>query len=110
MRSLRLFAVTVLIPSFFLLANPASAASVVYLDAKPLQDVVSAKAKPVRSSGKIRLPLITWGGDVATIHAVEKGFLKDAGLDVELAVGNDFPKQVEGALKGRRRIYAAPWA
>ncbi len=97
MRSSSLLAIFLLV----LWPLPALAANVEYLDAKPLQDVVGAKAGAVRASGKVRLPLITWGGDVATIHAVEKGFLRDAGLDVELAVENDFPKQVEATLSGR---------
>ncbi len=84
-----------------LMAAMPAAADVEYIDAKPLQDVVTTKARPVSTSGKIQLPLITWGGDVATIHAVEKGFLKNAGLDVELALENNFPKQVEAVLSGR---------
>ena len=97
MRSLRLPVVSLVT---LLIALPAMAANVAYLDAKPLQDVVSDKARPVKTSGKVRLPLITWGGDVATIHALEKGFLKDAGLDVELAVENNFPAQVKATLTG----------
>ncbi|MEE8523588.1 MAG: ABC transporter substrate-binding protein [Thermoanaerobaculia bacterium] len=77
------------------------AADVEYLDAKPLQNVVATKARPVSTSGKTQLPLITWGGDVATIHAVEKGFLRDAGIDAELVLENNFPKQVEAVLSGR---------
>ena len=56
---------------FLLLPFSLGAAPVEYIDATPLQDVVKTKASPVRTSGKLRLPLITWGGDVATIHAVE---------------------------------------
>lgn len=84
-----------------LAAAPAAVADVEYVDAKPLQDVVTAKARPVSTSGKTQLPLITWGGDVATIHAVEKGFLRDAGIDAELVLENNFPKQVEAVLSGR---------
>jgi ABC-type nitrate/sulfonate/bicarbonate transport system substrate-binding protein/outer membrane protein OmpA-like peptidoglycan-associated protein len=84
-----------------LAAEPAAMADVEYVDAKPLQDVVTTKARPVSTSGRVQLPLITWGGDVATIHAVEKGFLRDAGIDVELVLENNFPKQVEAVLSGR---------
>ena len=81
------------------LAGPA-VAEIEYKKAQPLVDVISGSAKPV-SSGKVRVPLITWGGDVATIHAQEKGLFKAEGLDVELFVENNFPKQVEAVLAGR---------
>lgn len=71
------------------------AADVQYIDGKPLKDVVKAKKAPVKS-GKVRLPLITWGGDVATIYAAEKGL-----IDVELAPENNFPAQVEATLSGK---------
>ena len=41
-------------------AVPAAAATIEYQDAKPLKDLISAKARPVSASGKVRLPLITW--------------------------------------------------
>ena len=82
------------------LAGPA-AASIEYQKARPLVDVVSATARPVSTSGKVQVPLITWGGDVATIHALEKGHLRAEGIDAELFVENNFPKQVEAVLSGR---------
>lgn len=84
-----------------LVAVPVPAADVEYVTVQPLQNIVSASARPVSTSGKLELPLITWGGDVATIHAVDKGFLKNEGLDVELVTENNFPKQVEAVLTGR---------
>lgn len=81
-------------------AEAYGAGKIEYLDAKPLREVVTAKAKPV-ASGKVQLPMITWGGDVATIHTVEKGLFKDRGLQVELVVENNFPKQVEATLTGK---------
>ena len=86
--------------ALILLAGPA-AASVEYKKASPLVDVVRTKAKPVSTSGKVRVPLITWGGDVATIHAAEKGIFRGEGIDAELFVENNFPKQVEAVLSGR---------
>ncbi len=77
------------------------AAAVEYKKAKPLADVVTTKASPVSTRGKLRVPLITWGGDVATLHAVEKGLFKKEGLDVEVFLENNFPKQVEAVLAGR---------
>ena len=81
--------------------NDAVAQSVEYVRAKPLKDAVRSKARPVPKSTQLQVPLITWGGDVATIHAVEKGFFADEGLDVSLVLENNFPKQVEAALSGR---------
>ncbi|MEM7585419.1 MAG: ABC transporter substrate-binding protein, partial [Acidobacteriota bacterium] len=95
-------AVAILIASAFaaLAADPAAAA-VEYKKAKPLTDVVKTKASPVSTRGKVRVPLITWGGDVATLHAAEKGLFQSEGLDVELFLENNFPKQVEAVLAGR---------
>lgn len=82
-------------------AAPGAAANIEYLKAQPLADVVAAKAQPVKTSGKLQLPLITWGGDVATLYTLEQGLFREAGLDVEVVLENDFPKQVEAALAGR---------
>ncbi|MCP4659542.1 MAG: ABC transporter substrate-binding protein [bacterium] len=82
-------------------AAPGAAANIEYLAAQPLADVVPAKAQPVKTSGKLQLPLITWGGDVATLYTLEQGLFRDEGLDVEVVPENDFPKQVEAALAGR---------
>jgi outer membrane protein OmpA-like peptidoglycan-associated protein/ABC-type nitrate/sulfonate/bicarbonate transport system substrate-binding protein len=85
-----------------LLAAPsARAAQVELLEAKPLAEVVKATAKPVATSGKLMVPVITWGGDVATIHTQMSGLFKEQGLDVELFLENNFPKQVEAVLAGR---------
>lgn len=81
-------------------AAPA-AANIEYKKAAPLADVITSKAKPVAARGKVRVPLITWGGDVATLHTAEKGFFRDAGIDAELFLENNFPKQVEEVLAGR---------
>ena len=78
-----------------------AAAEIEYKQARPLVDVIGAKARPVQSGGKVRVPLITWGGDVATIHALDKGLFRAEGLDVELFLENNFPKQVEAVLAGR---------
>ncbi len=78
-----------------------AAAEIEYKTAQPLVDLISAKAQPVDTGGKVRVPLITWGGDVATIHAQEKGLFGAEGLDTELFVENNFPKQVEAVLAGR---------
>lgn len=70
------------------------------LNPRPLSQVINAGLQPV-SGGTLKIPLITWGGDVATILAHENGFFKDEGLDTQLFVENNFPKQVEACLSGQ---------
>ncbi len=86
--------------ALMVVSGPAMA-EIEFKKAQPLTDLISAKARSVSSGGKVRVPLITWGGDVATIHTREKGLFKAEGLDVELFVENNFPKQVEAVLAGR---------
>ncbi len=88
-----LFASLIAVPSL-------SAQAVEYLDPKPLTQVVTGRLQPV-SSGPVSLPLITWGGDVATVLADTDGVFKSEGLDVRLFTENNFQKQVEGALAGK---------
>ena len=76
-------------------------AAVEYKKAQPLVDVINTQASPVSTRGKVRVPLITWGGDVASLHALEKGLFKAQGLDVEVFLENNFPKQVEAVLAGK---------
>jgi ABC-type nitrate/sulfonate/bicarbonate transport system substrate-binding protein len=71
-----------------------------YLEPKPLREVVATRAKPVQS-GPINVPLITWGGDVATIMSDMEGIFGDEGLQVKLFLENDFAKQVQGCLDGQ---------
>ncbi len=91
---------SLLVTAVLVAAGPADAA-IEYKKAQPLVDAIGAKARPVSTSGKVQLPLITWGGDVATLHALEKGFFRDEGLDVDVFLENNFPKQVEAVLAGR---------
>ena len=77
----------------------AQAQTVKSIEAKPLKDTVTARLKPVRS-GTINVPLITWGGDVATILGDNEGIFQKEGLQVKLFNENDFAKQVQGCLDG----------
>lgn len=70
-----------------------------YLNAEPMWQVVQGKVQPVSSDR--RVPMITWGGDVATILADLQGIFKKEGLDVEVYTQNDFVKQVEDVLTGK---------
>ncbi len=70
------------------------------LRATPLYQSISAKKGNVRNTSKTPVPLITWGGDVATVYAEKEGVFKANGLDVSLFAENNFPKQVERCLSG----------
>ncbi|MEZ4489480.1 MAG: ABC transporter substrate-binding protein [Cyanobacteriota/Melainabacteria group bacterium] len=90
--------------SFAAFAAPASANSVEYLQPKPLaQELQGVQLKPVQS-GKLRVPTITWPGDVSTVHTDIEGYFKKEGLNVELFNENDFAKQVKGVVEGETPI------
>ncbi|MBX9691600.1 MAG: ABC transporter substrate-binding protein [Cyanobacteria bacterium] len=79
-----------------------SSGTIEYLQAKPLfeSDVLKGVTmKPVKS-GKLKVPTITWPGDVATIYTKMDGSFQKEGLDVELFCENDFAKQVKAVLEG----------
>jgi len=69
--------------------------------AKPLTQVVTQSKAPVSDRGELVIPMITWGGDVATIYAQEQGLFKKEGLETKLEVNNDFPSQVQNCLSGK---------
>jgi ABC-type nitrate/sulfonate/bicarbonate transport system substrate-binding protein/outer membrane protein OmpA-like peptidoglycan-associated protein len=71
------------------------------LKSRPLTQVISGGSGSVGTSGTINLPLITWGGDVATIYTLDSDLFKSEGLEVSLFLENNFPKQVEACLQGR---------
>lgn len=73
----------------------------------PLTEVIKVSVGNVKDSGEIMLPLITWGGDIATIlangnsNATAKGSIFDqAGLKFKLARMDDFKSQVESFMRG----------
>lgn len=96
---MRFLSVTVVTIVSLFLTSSISAQQIEYLDAKPMWQVVQGKAQSVSSDR--RIPLITWGGDVATILADLRGTFKKEGLDVEVYTQNDFIKQVEDVLTGK---------
>jgi ABC-type nitrate/sulfonate/bicarbonate transport system substrate-binding protein/outer membrane protein OmpA-like peptidoglycan-associated protein len=79
-----------------------AAGNIEYLQPKPLYDCDTLKGvhlKPVKG-GVLKIPLITWPGDVATIYTDQLGLFKKEGLDVQLFLENDFAKQVKAVLEG----------
>jgi len=83
------------------LAVPAAAR-----EATPLTQVVNAPVRDCGSPSTVRVPLITWGGDIPTIYANGKGAATTSGsifgkqgLKLNLAREDVFAKQVEAYLK-----------
>jgi len=70
-----------------------------YLPLTPLKNQVSARVESVQT-GRQTLPLISWGGDVATIYADMEGIFAQNGFNFELKMENDFSKQVEACISG----------
>lgn len=86
---------------------PAAALAVSYIQAPPLKSVIKTSPGQVKSGGPVQVPLITWGGDIATILAngnsdvTARGSIFDKkGLNLKLVRVDDFKKQVEAYIKG----------
>ncbi|OGR16665.1 MAG: nitrate ABC transporter substrate-binding protein [Desulfobacterales bacterium GWB2_56_26] len=88
---------------------PATGRAVEFIAAPPLTEVVKEAVGEVKAGagGLTMVPVITWGGDIATIHAngnsirTAKGSLIDrAGLQVQLTRMDDFKQQVQAYMKG----------
>lgn len=78
-----------------------------YIQAPPLTQVINTPVGEVKA-GPIEVPLITWGGDIATIYAngntrkTSRGSIFEReGLNLSLFREDDFRKQVEAYLAGR---------
>jgi ABC-type nitrate/sulfonate/bicarbonate transport system substrate-binding protein/outer membrane protein OmpA-like peptidoglycan-associated protein len=61
--------------------------------------VRGATLQPVKS-GPLKIPTITWGGDVPTVLTDSEGLFKAEGLSISLFHEDDFAKQVRGVLDG----------
>lgn len=84
-----------------IVALPAVSAAVDYVELDPLSQVVAETVRDCAVDGPVRVPVIAWGGDIATSYAngdaarTASGSLFDqAGLDVELYRQDDFARQV----------------
>jgi outer membrane protein OmpA-like peptidoglycan-associated protein len=82
-----------------LVLQTASAQQVEYLSAQPMSQAVKVQVKAV-TPGPVKVPLITWGGDVATILTEMDGIFQQEGLHVTLFREDNFARQVEMCLSG----------
>ena len=81
--------------------------AVQYIQMRPLEQVINIRAESVKPGKEDKLPLITWGGDEATILAngnainTKPGSIfAQKGLNFKLAWMDDFKKQVEMFIRG----------
>ncbi len=79
-----------------------------YIDAKPLKQVVKTPVGPLKYNNTLQVPIITWGGDIATIYAngnnrttQDKSIFAEAGLRVKLSRVDNFTDQLSSYLSGR---------
>ena len=86
---------------------PAVGLAVQYVESPPLWQTVTAQVGEVRSGGATKVPLITWGGDIATILANGNGTTTSSSsifgkqnLQLQLLRMDDFKEQVESYIKG----------
>jgi len=97
--------------TLFVLANVLVAAgnshAVQYIDAPPLDQLVTARVGDVQGGAYTQVPLITWGGDEATILAngnatrtAPTSIFGKKGLKLELKREDIFKNQVEAYLRG----------
>ncbi len=89
-----------------LLLTLASAQAATYVKAPPLAEVIQTPVGQVQGE-TIQVPMITWGGDIATIygngnaHTTAKGSIfARRGLRLKLVREDDFIKQIKAYLRG----------
>jgi ABC-type nitrate/sulfonate/bicarbonate transport system substrate-binding protein/outer membrane protein OmpA-like peptidoglycan-associated protein len=78
-----------------------------YIDAAPLDKVVSTPLHPVRGGEATIVPIITWGGDIATVVAngnaaatAPGSIFARLGLNLRLTRQDIFSRQLESYLSG----------
>jgi len=78
-----------------------------YVQSPPLTQAVQVPVQEVQA-GPVQVPLITWGGDIATIHAngdqtntAPGSIFSQQGLDLRLVRQDKFPQQVADYVAGK---------
>jgi len=91
----------------FIWFSATPAGGVEFIDAQPLAQSKSFQVGEVRGTGPVRVPLITWGGDIATLHANGDALLTrpdsifaKLGLQLQLVREDVFVKQLASYLSG----------
>src|SRR5439155_3777551 len=95
--------------SILVQAMPSGSASAAAqsIQSPPLTQVVTTPVGTV-APGPVQVPIITWGGDIATLYAngnskttAKNGIFGKLGLNISLTREDVFAKQVEAYLSGR---------
>lgn len=101
--------ISILIGAILILGlNSKDGLAVQYIDAPPLAQVIKEPVGDVQiADDTIILPLITWGGDIATIYAngnsnrTSRGSIFDTkGLQFKLVREDDFKNQLKSYIRG----------
>ena len=101
---------TIIFNAFFVLfvITTPSLAKPNYIDAIPLKQVVKTPVGPLKYNNTLEVPIITWGGDIATIYAngnnrttADKSIFSDAGLRVRLSRVDNFTDQLSSYISGK---------
>lgn len=80
-----------------------------YITPQPLvQELADVQVGPVAQAASVQVPIITWGGDIATIHAngdsanTRPGsVMAELGLDLNLVREDVFSQQLRAYMQGR---------
>lgn len=90
-----------------LLATHSALAAPEYIEPQPLAERISTPVGNVKSGKPVRVPMITWGGDMVTLLAngmatrTQAGSrMAEAGLDLELVLQDNFDRQLQDYLSG----------
>lgn len=90
-----------------LLATHSALAAPEYIEPQPLAERISTPVGNVKSGNPVRVPMITWGGDMVTLLAngmatrTQAGSrMAEAGLDLELVLQDNFDRQLQDYLSG----------
>lgn len=87
-------------------ARPAPSAAIEYLDPTPMTRLISASPAPVRADREVLVPVITWGGDVATVYGnggmttQPNSVFAREGLSLRLFREDNFVKAVDRVVGG----------
>jgi ABC-type nitrate/sulfonate/bicarbonate transport system substrate-binding protein/outer membrane protein OmpA-like peptidoglycan-associated protein len=98
---------TILLTAAALVALSGTSSAVQYVKAPPLAEAISTQVQDVKGGKAVQVPLITWGGDIATILANGNSRDTAAGslfakqnLQLKLTRIDDFKQQVETYMQG----------
>jgi len=78
-----------------------------FIDPQPLAQRINTQVEDVKITSPMRVPMITWGGDMVTLLAngmdtrtQPDSAMAQAGLDYELVLQDNFDKQLQDYLSG----------